>query len=128
MSGDALFPIPAPTFLMIHSITQRVTDEQTTTDRGRVERTFVDIDISGYLTGFNPATDTTPNQHRLRVDAVLLVMNNILVKTSDRFICVDPQVPVALQGEYMVDEVRPNLSHTRITLHRFDGTAWVEDR
>ncbi len=120
--GDILFPFPEPTFLFIHTLNLYTgMSNNTVDDRGLVVKSVagkVPTVVMGYLTKLDEHVEQNVGTTREFYDAVALVSNSVEVKIQDVIECHDPSLHSHLSGTYRVDQVRPNISHTRVLLSR----------
>ena len=124
MTGDGLFPFPSPDFLFVHTVNIHKPYERTHDNRGRKRELYEPAEVvRGYLTAPDAASAYDVGAYRVRIDAVLLLPKNTCVCESAIVVCNDPQLPMNLAGQYRVDVVRPNISHTRCLLFRYTD-AW----
>jgi hypothetical protein len=126
--GDPNFPLPDPSFLLIHEVWLRHVVSTTTDSRGRprIEYSPQDL-VPGYLTAPNPNNEDSAGTERVRFDAVLLLSRGEYVTESTLVRCVDKRLPPLLGGIYKVEVVRPNISHTRCLLVRYTGPWELEE-
>lgn len=126
--GDLNFPFPDPSFLFIHCVEIRPVLTRTSDPRGRpVVKRDLPQSLNGYLTAPDPNTDDSAGTQRIKVDAVLLIGNDCTYPTEDALVrSDDPQLPPRLAGTYRITTTRPNISHTRLLLERYDG-KWEDD-
>lgn len=126
--GDANFPFPDPSFLFIHEVTIKPVESTGSDPRGRAVVTYgLDQDEYGYLTAPDPSNEDSGGTERIRFAATLLLGRHITLPLESALIrSNDPQLPPRLAGTYKIEVVRPNISHTRCLLVRYDG-PWEQN-
>lgn len=124
---DPLFPLPAPAFLLVHTVEIVRTSQlaQDTDDAGWPLLTgAVRVAARAYVASPDPRTLTPAG---MAVDAVMLVDNATTVDHRDRVaVAAGQALPAVLVGEFRVNEVRPNPSHTRLLCTRILDPAGAE--
>ena len=127
--GDANFPFPDPSFLFIHCVTIRPVLTTSADSRGKPMVTYdEDEDWQGYLTSPDPNNEDSGGTDRVRWSAVLLLPRTCTVPLENALVrCTDSQLSPNLAGTYLIEVVRPNISHTRCLLSRY-GDVWEEHK
>lgn len=126
--ADALFPIPNPDFLFVHSLVvwSRQGASVTPDADGRWQPGFTSAAsavVTGYLAGAPDVAETSAGQTRGEsVGAVALVPIGTAVSHADEVEAVG--ISPALDGRYTVTGVRPNPSHLRVLLTRSSDPVW----
>lgn len=124
MSGDAVFPIPEPTFLWVHNLVV----EQTGASAALVvdgeggwsyDDALPTVTFTGYLTAPNPREIERAAKAGYVLDAVALAPLGTAVAEQDRLVA--SSISGHLDGRYTVVQVRPNLSHLRVLCTRLKG-------
>jgi hypothetical protein len=126
MSGDAVFPIPEPTFLWVHALTyiRHDGDDVVTDSEGRWHYdTTTPVAFTGYITAPNPREVARAASQDVIIDAVALAPLDCGITDQCSLIAPDT-VPRGLPGIYTVTVIRPNLSHLRCLLTRLDADAY----
>lgn len=124
--ADGIFSLPSPDFLFVHPIDVFSDGGTLSTDaRGKTTQSTKlgapDTTTKGYLTAPNESTDRNAGTLRESLDAVCLVNKDFPVKSNAVIRCTHPSLPANLAGTYEVMQVRTNVSHTRLLLHRLTG-------
>lgn len=122
MSGDAVFPIPEPTFLWVHSLSyvQHDGNDVITDSEGRWRYDDGEVvTFTGYITAPNPREVDRAAARDVIIDAVALAPLDCGINERCSLTAAGA-VPRGLAGVYKVSLIRPNLSHLRILLTRVD--------
>lgn len=123
-TGDAVFPIPAPTFLWVHNLVV----EQTGASAALVidaegawshDDALPTVDFTGYLTAPDPREVDRAAKSGYLLAAVALAPRGTVVAEQDRLLASG--VDDYLDGRYTIREIRPNLSHLRLLCERLKG-------
>lgn len=124
---DPLFPLPDPSFLLVHRVrivrvSQLAVD---TDDAGWPVRTGAErVEARGYVAAPDPRTLTPTGQ---AVDVVVLIHNDTAVDHRDMVeVPAGQALPTMLVGEFRINEVRPNAHHTRLLCTRVLDPAGAE--
>ena len=130
LPGDAVFPLPEPDFLWVHPLVGRRMSGASATvvedDEGNwhhAESTAASVAFTGYVTAPSPRDLDRATAKGVALDAVALGAHGVDLKPGDWLDCTDPGVPDYLRHTYVVDQVRPNLSHQRFLLTRAQSPA-----
>lgn len=134
MSGDAVFPLPEPDFLWVHSLvglrmngaSATVVDDA---DGGwhREAANAAPVAFIGYVTAPNPRDVDRAAASGTVLDAVALAPLGTALLQGDWLDCTDEGVPASLRHTFAISLVRPNLSHLRLMLTRSDSPAPYPD-
>lgn len=126
MSGDAVFPIPEPTFLWVHALSYvpHDGDNVVTDSEGRWRYdTAAAVEFTGYITAPNPRDVARAAAQDVIIDAVALAPLSCAI-TEQCSLIAPATVPRGLPGVYNVTLIRPNLSHLRCLLTRLDAEVY----
>jgi len=122
MSIDPLFPFPEPDILWVYELIHTATAASlvATDDDGRWTSTGPSLTTVGYVAAPDNKAYRLAEVRGVQVDAVALVPRGFAVAVGD-LIDVPSTVPMGLPGRYRVNLVRPNPSHTRLLIERWES-------
>jgi hypothetical protein len=127
VTGDAVFPLPEPTFLWVHDLTLNRMGPSVTAEGFDTEVVVSAASVVGYLTAPDPKDIERAASAGIDADAVALVPLEVTVVAEDRLVAAG--VDGWLDGTYRIRQVRETLTHLRLILTRSVGTtpSWPDD-